>query len=723
MPRQDVALELFYDGGWHNIITDDKVFADTITVLRGQGSEGAAPRPCKITARLNNATDKFRTSNPESPLYGLAGLNTPVRVSVGESVRGVARMTSAACDETDDFRPYPPRGLAWTDLQAGGLLQTINQSSRPVASAIHRMVTRSTDPIAEYWPGEDPAGSVEAASAVGGTPMRPVTVVRYTDSTGAPIPPGGAPEFGRGSGVPGSQALPSFQGGGTLAASIRDVGFDGYAIDWVMQFQPGTEDSADVLRWRESGTYVMYTVNVVSGNVTVFHANAADAATFSSTGSANAVIDMYDGAPHHFRYQVAQDGSDYLAQLYVDGTLYATADNFVPGMAGTVGRPLSIEWNPGEATADAMPVAAGQTIVWASGQNGDQPPVFTAAAGHAGELAAVRFGRLIDEELGSGNYYVSDSWADSTPMGPQRPDTPPDLIRECVTTEDAFLFDHRTEAKLYFLCRRDRYNQTPAATLHVRDLPRRPKEVVDDLQPHNIVTAKQREGGEVTAEDSTSVMGTQDPPDGIGEQGRQTVDVNLADPDTELEQVAHWWLNKGTVPLPRYPNVTVNMIQLDADLIAEVEAVEVGSVIAIIGYREYVIRLLVLGIKEVIGTHTRTITFTCLPEQPWLAGVYDGDSAYSPRYDLATCTTSAAYGPSATTLVLGITSDDEEWSATQAYDLVIAGELIGVPVGGMAAKSGSSQTLTGAVRSKNGVRKTLPSGSAVRVATPGRWAH
>lgn len=97
-------------------------------------------------------------------------------------------------------------------------------------------------------------------------------------------------------------------------------------------------------------------------------------------------------------------------------------------------------------------------------------------------------------------------------------------------------------------------------------------------------------------------------------------------------------------------------------------------------------------------------------------------SEYMPRYDLATCTTNTAYGPTETTLVLDITSDDEEWSQTATYDLMVSGELIGVPIGGMGAKSAGQQTLTGAVRSKNGVLKTLPAGSAVRVAIPGRWA-
>jgi hypothetical protein len=45
----------------------------------------------------------------------------------------------------------------------------------------------------------------------------------------------------------------------------------------------------------------------------------------------------------------------------------------------------------------------------------------------------------------------------------------------------------------------------------------------------------------------------------------------------------------------------------------------------------------------------------------------------------------------------------------------------------MGARTGTpgayTQTATGVQRSVNGVRKTLPAGSPVRISTPGRWAR
>jgi hypothetical protein len=349
---------------------------------------------------------------------------------------------------------------------------------------------------------------------------------------------------------------------------------------------------------------------------------------------------------------------------------------------------------------------------------------FDAFIGHAGERASYRFGRLCDEN--NVPYYVSAGFDASQQMGAQAPDTLAGQFKEIAATEDSLIFDYRTELRVYMLSRADRYNQPAALTLDAdgdpSGMPSLPAETTDELPIHNLVTAKQRDGGEYAAEDSTSPMGTQDPPDGRGEY-RQDVDVNVYDPARDLRQQAYWWLNRGTVDLPRFPKVTVNLAVLDADMLADVESVDVGSVIEIVNYRENTIRLYVLGYRETIGTHSRMIEFTCFPDQQFQVGVYGGTDDYTPRYDLATCTLDGDHTATDTTLALGITGD-EAWSTTgEPYDLMISGER--VTVTSMGARTGSagaySQTAT-VIRSGNGVVKTLPDGSPVHIATPGRWA-
>lgn len=721
MAKQQVTVELYYDGGWHDITADDDVFtAQPIVITRGQGETSPALRPATVTLQLANDDDRYRISNPESPLYGKAGRNTPLRVSVGGVVRAVTQASSWQAGQSRDFRRYPPRGKAWVDVQGGGKAAQINEWTQKLRSALYRAVALASETPAEWWPMEDPAGSVAASSAAGGTAMTPVTSTRYTLANGEPVPPGGAPEFGRGSGITGSDLLPSFQQGGTLRAPIRTTTFDGYAIDWVMQFEAGSDGggtaSVDVLSWRETGTYVAFTVNASKDNVTVFHANAADLETLSYTGSASAALDPYDGAAHHYRYQVRQDGGDYLAQLYIDSAVYATADNFTPGMTGTVGAPYSIEWNPLEDRGDYMPTSAGHLTVWPSGQIGDQPSTFFAINGRAGERTSYRLARLLTEH-GIG-YFVSASFNLSTPMGPQRPDTLANLLRECLSTEDALLFDRFEDVKLFFLSRFDRYNQTPQLELYPEDLPFLPTELTATVDAWNVVTAAQRDGGDYTARDDTGPLGTQDPPDGTGEYQRR-VDVNLTR-ESSLLQHAYWWLNRGTVDLPRYPKVALNLAALSPDRVTAVEAVDIGDVITITGYREDVIRLTVLGMVETIGATSRTIMFNCAPDQQFEVATYTATGAtLTPavrRMESRTSTLDASYGPGDTSLVVTFTSIRDAWSTTSTpYDWAVAGERITVTSMGAVTGTGPwTQTATVA-RSVNGVRKSLTAGEPVHM--------
>ena len=63
------------------------------------------------------------------------------------------------------------------------------------------------------------------------------------------------------------------------------------------------------------------------------------------------------------------------------------------------------------------------------------------------------------------------------------------------------------------------------------------------------------------------------------------------------------------------------------------------------------------------------------------------------------------------------------WDLAGGYDITVAGERIGVPAAGMGAVSGTGpylQTITGAVRSKNGVVKAQAIDAKVDVYQPVR---
>jgi len=707
MPN-DVAFEIYYDGAWHDLVAGDDVFADTpIVITRGDGDESAAPRPAALSAKLANDDDMFRTSNPMSPLYGKAGVNTPTRVSVGSTVRGHVEASSWKASQTRDFRSRPKRGKAWVDVEGGGLLQRVNQWTEPLKSPFRQYNETITQAIG-YFHMEQARGSTTLESTIPGTTAAGFSGFAFDSQY---RPPGSAPLMDVGQDAElGHYFVPS----GTAASTA------GWQLSWVARYEPLNGEQY-VMNWDTmDGTAYSMTLNATDGKLYIY-------SSLNGTPVLN-VGQSYSGYNWNqwtlFSLDAQQIAGPH-TNIYINWTNF---DNTESGFlsVGFDGVSSALRW--WSVTGITGDVPAGSTMGHLLAVNVDHTGVdlfsadrIAAWTGHLGELAAVRFGRLCD--LKGVPYYVSTSWAQSYPMGPQPVDTFPNLLKEIRDTEDGLIYDHRTEIRLYFLCRADRYNQDPALTLNAADpdasgLPNLPDEVNDDLPIHNLVTVSQRDGGDYTVEDSTSPMGTQSPPDGRGEY-RQTVDVNTSDPDTDLPLLAGWWLNRGTVDLPRYPKVTVNLAALDASKVAEVEQVDVGSVIEITNYREYTIRLFVIGYTETIWwPNARQIVFTCAPDRQFDVDVYD-----TARYDSASTTTGAAYPPSATSIVFSTTNSGDVWSTTETpYNCHCAGEEFTVTT--MGAVSGTGPYLQTATvrRGANGIVKTLPSGEEIHVATPGRYA-
>jgi hypothetical protein len=394
----------------------------------------------------------------------------------------------------------------------------------------------------------------------------------------------------------------------------------------------------------------------------------------------------------------------------------ATAANFVPPMAGTVGQPTSVQFNPIEDRGDYMPTSMGHLIVWNSGQLGDQPPVFFALNGWAQEFVGDRAFRILGEE---NIPFANFGGLDLKRTGAQKPDTLFNQIKELRDTEDGIFLDDNDSLGVRLKLLHDRYNQTPTLTLYPTDFPNLPKEFTDDLDTHNIVTVKQRDGGEATATDSTSYLGTADAPVGVGE-AKDEVNINVYDAtEANLQQHANWWMRRGTVDMPRYPQVVIDL-NASPHLVTAVNAVRPGEVMQIIGMRENVIRLYILGWTEVIGTHGRIITFNCKPNQQFDVGTYDDGVS---RYNSKTTTNKTALNNVNNSVTFTMTDGNALWSTTSTpYDVFCSGERWTVNVMGAATGSGPYEQVATVVRSVNGVIKPIAAGEPISIATPGRYA-
>lgn len=706
MAGQDLTVELFYDGVWNDLTADEQVFATPITITQGLADESTALRPASVTAQLDNRTDLFRPTNPISPLYGRVGRNTPLRVKIDDAVRANVELSSLTTDQTQDFRQIPARGRAWADVQAGGILQRINQWSKPIRSPMYRYLSRLTTTVG-YWPLEDGPGAKTLYSP---TPGASTDILRGCEFQSQSRPAGSGPVL----------VLPN--NANTLAgvrfAPATGSDTDGYQLVYAVNFG-SVGESGDIitfLTW-ETDDGKSFSLTWVDGTDLLILGNEADGTVLINTTLPGFATDtdwnrwnllliagFYSGGTTDVTVGWLTEGDDFITSG--GGGSYS-------GVPSTLSRAFLYA---GAALGD---IDVGHLI----GLEGFTEDLSTTTMinvfnGHRGDLAAARFARLCEEE--GIPYYVRSEWASSYPMGPQSVDTLAALFKEIVATDDGLIFDVRDERRLLYVGRADRYRRPVALTLTPEDFPALPKETFDDKGLWNIATASQRDGGEYEARDDTGPLGTQDPPDGAGEK-RQQFDVSVADESTGLVQTANWWLKRGTVDLPRFPKLTLNLATLP-ELVSTIDGLQVGDVIEIVGFRENTIRVHIIGWTEVIrpvdgGKVQRMITFNCAPDQQFVVGEID---AADFRPDLGSCTLDGVHSPSATSLALQMT-EDESWSTTGVpYDLYVAGERVTVTA--MGARTGTgpwAQTAT-VIRSVNGIVKQLPDEAEVHVVDQGR---
>lgn len=673
--KHTVTLQAFLSGAWTTVSTE-ALTGRKIVITRGMTEQGEL-RPCKMTWSFLDPAGKWRPSNPVSPVYGVAGRNMPVRVTVDGSSRAYA--------EASSFQPEQDvGGPALVHLTAEGLQRRIGLWTERVRSPIYRQLL--AQPAAVYWPLETGSGSAYAgrgpAEVLGGT---------FDDDN----MPGGAS---------GALTLTSLTSRVSGPVSWK-LPTDGYAAMFYFRL-PNTAvgsylELASV--WATQGTVRRWllTTDGAAFNLTGL---AVDGSTVVTTGPYLIVADPTRWIA--VRILAKQNGAnvDYALTWHQTGT-----DVFVGpsgSYAGVPGRPSSV--------FVLAPVAGTQVDhLWV----GDDLLAFVdnafakVSGGYVGELAADRFFRLL-REAGVA-YSISGSGLTTQAMGPQPPGTLVELMKECVRTDDALAYDSRNAQRIVFRTRDSLLNQTPKIALAwPGDIAPTLDELIDDDGVFNRVTVKDRRGGEATASLDSGPLSTQPSPAGVGEY-RQDVDVNVST-DAVLPDLAGWWLWRGTAQglSGRYPSVTIDLDGMPG-LATAASSVDIGDVITISGRDPDVVRLLVLGTVETVEEYRRTITFTCINAAAFVQAVY---TTGGQRYGSATTTLSAGYSASAGSMVFTFTNLADQWSqGAVPYDVLVAGERIRVVAMGAVTGTGPwTQTAT-VTRAINSVSKAQIAGEPVQV--------
>jgi hypothetical protein len=705
--KQEVEVELFYDGQWNAAPVYTR---DAIEITRGRGDGAQQASPAQATLTLDNREDDlYNPRNPSGPLYGLVGRNTPLRVTLdGTDVRFHGEVSSWKPRRSVEFDADTDRGDAWTEVTASGVLRRLGQGDDPLHSALRQHIP-TTDPVA-YWPLEDGADSTLAASGLdGGSPMQ-VSVGQIHFTPDGPAGSAGAaePELHAQSTLSapvsgGSSSV--WQWGVWVRGTVQDPDSTAYVI--IAQLE--TDSALWQIFLQHTGAYV---------SINTFGSGAG------STSISQNTYPVLDGRWHLVQLSVEQDGADINAYLNVDNQELNSAimSSRLIGTPRRIRATGRFEGTGFTAVSENMASAAVAHITLHNELSLNQ--MYDVGAGYIGEAAGRRIERLCDEQ---GVPFTSSGDLDATtPMGPQRPDTFLALLAECERTDDGLLTEPRDSIGLHYRTRVDLYNQAPTLELDFAASEIAPtlEPVVDDLDVFNDVTAQRRDGSTARAVRETGPLNVQSPtddPEGIGRYATQ-ITVNPQS-DANLTDQAGWQLHKGTVDETRYPRLTVD---LDASpgLTADAAAVVEGDVITIANLQADTPSLMVAGSSETIGSHRRTITFNCVPAAPytlpeWGSGSDPngtGPDRYSP-VEGGTATAASFVSGTGTSLSVA-TTVGPLWT-TDADDLPFDIAVAGVRLTVTAISGATSpQTFTVTQAPVNGVTKTIPSGSTVRLWQP-----
>lgn len=724
MADWDVDTELFYSGGWQSA---EAYTRDGMTISRGLADETLEAQPGAASLTLDNRDGSKNPNNPVSPLYGLVGRNTPLRVAVDSSVR-------LSCEVADWLpgRTLVPvdtvrqRGDAWTKVAGAGILRRLGRGKTPLKSPAWRALidpANDADRIA-WWPLEDEQDVVTPLSPVGSPPV----VSTFLTSP---------PTWGAYTKSPSAERMVTM-GTGSLNFTVPYYSSSQHKVILLCHLPwDDTYDGIDLVRLNCTSC-VIFVRWKLGGALDTQAWNLSGSALLDSTGAVT-----FDAIGKEFALilELPQNGANVDLSIRVVPMSGNGLNHFDVLNGVTVGRIETIKLVAPQGSLGHLAVAD-STGAFSNYLGSDGSP--RAVQGWLGEPAAERFDRICDENDIAGT--VVGTASDSQAMGVQPTATLTDVLKECARSDSGLLYESRAALGLSFRTGRDLYAHG-AGGLPVLTLDYAAGEVAPTLEPvigdqgtRNDVIAKRRNGSSQRAVLESGRMSVLDPPAGVGRYDT-SLDVNI-ETDARLLDHATWHLRKGTVDETRYRSVTVDLDAPSATpaLVAAVNLVDIGDRIAITNLPQDEspddASLLVIAISESLPPKRRLVTFTTIPASPYdvaTVGANDGSTNLrgqavdTDHSTLAADVPAAQPGATSTLSVASTggvlwTTDANDWS-TIRNGTSTDGTGLFIRIGGedmrvtSIAGAGSPQTFT-VVRAVNGVVKAHLSGAAVHARYP-----
>lgn len=709
MAKQNVKVQLFYDGVW-NDRTDDVYSRDEISISRGVKNPGDQATTSTATLTFDNRSGNLNPRNPRGALFGKIGQNTPIRILLGSDERFHGQVVR--------WKPERAiKGDAWVRVEATGVLDQLGKGLDVARGALERKVI-DVGPV-YLWPMTDGSN----ATSLGG----------YKGTPAMPSLPTGDFEMAKVAGPLGAPASYPELRSDTLTTGDETfkVTLDttqtasGWTVEFIHKISgSGALPTSSPLTFTTSR--FNWTVVFIGGGVnevllqgfSTVDATGASDVSFSVALSAS----PFDDTWHQWRF-----GSDEVADafLYIwrDGVLVGTDSTSVTGVAGGI-KEITVLCDAETGSSGVDSASMGELAIYEGDPSADNG-TYAAFFGYTGESAEDRFSRVAGEEGITAVVIGDPASVTSTLMGPQPLATVLDVLAEVERTDDANIFETRDALGLTLRTGRSKMNQDPALTLSYVGQQIAPglEPVVGDEHIRNDVTANGRNSTfrqYVQQTGPNNVQAPADDPQGVGRYTTR-VDANTYLDDTLLD-VASWRVHKGTFDSTWYAQVTAD---LDADqtIATDAAAVDVGDLVRLTDLPEDeafdgTVDHIVIGVAETIGSHRRTITYALEPGRPYEVGVL-GSTGAAGYLDCKGSTVSSTMNTTTTSLPLAITDLCAWTHASGDYRIVVGREVMKVTAVGSVSGSFPSrtQTLT-VVRSVNGAVLTHAIGEEVHVADP-----
>lgn len=611
-----VTVELRLNGAWTNVTSYVRLDPG-IDITIGQTSENATADASTATLVFNNTDGRFTPRNTAGAYYPYLKRNTPLRITVGTTQRFLGEVPE-----------WPPRWIenenaAWTPVTASGMLRRLQhaKSLDPTLVTAIRGLAKSNGDITGYWPVEDAAGSTSVASALsggqaGGITGRPVfAAVDLSVGTGLVATWGGStctffPTIATSTAFTGGcyMQLPA-TGLLTGGEELFRVECNGTANSWRVLYSPGSGGGVFVQVLDQTGTEVL----------------------------ASSSISGLDGLTFYLKLECSNSGANVawaLSTLDAGSTVSGTL------ASQSIGSPTAAKIGKGIiAIPAAADVAIGHVVLGTTSTALFHNQFDNGRSAYAGETVEARLSRLATEN--SISIDTTSGPVSPTEMGAQPDGSLLDVLRAAEKADaggvlrDSMGVSTDNAPLLAYITRWGRYNDQRAllsldySLKHV--VP--PLEPIDDDQTlRNQITANREGGSSARAELTTGALSSAAYPTGVGPYPFE--DTYAIYSDSQLPYLASWLLRLGTLDETRWPAISIDLVA-NPTKVGNVEAirpgwrVQIANLPALAGATT--INVQVVGWREHLSSHERTVTLVCTPGSVW--EVFKLDSSTYGRLD------------------------------------------------------------------------------------------